>query len=135
MKPVYKCDYCSYMGTARDVKEHEPMCSNRYDQITAVEARDMVHAKEMFEELKTGKPIDAWDKLFIAIEESAKCGFNEIIFNEEKQSIKFKEHRKKVKNRLEELGYNVSYHREEDNSCLREWHDIVTYHNVYEISW
>ena len=31
MKPVYKCDYCSYMGTEEEVKEHEPVCSNNYD--------------------------------------------------------------------------------------------------------
>lgn len=31
MKPVYKCEYCSYMGTEEDVKEHEPVCSNNYD--------------------------------------------------------------------------------------------------------
>lgn len=31
MKPVYKCDYCSYMGTEEEVKEHEPKCFDNYD--------------------------------------------------------------------------------------------------------
>lgn len=31
MKPVYKCDYCSYMGAEEDVKEHEPKCFENYD--------------------------------------------------------------------------------------------------------
>ena len=26
MKPVYKCDYCSFMGTAEEVEKHEPQC-------------------------------------------------------------------------------------------------------------
>ena len=31
MKPVYKCDYCSFMGTEEEVKEHEPLCHENYD--------------------------------------------------------------------------------------------------------
>lgn len=31
MKPVYKCDYCFYMGTEEEVKEHEPKCFYNYD--------------------------------------------------------------------------------------------------------
>lgn len=31
MKPVYKCDYCSFMGTEEEVKEHEPQCHENYD--------------------------------------------------------------------------------------------------------
>ena len=31
MKQVYKCDYCSYMGTEEEVKKHEPTCHNNYD--------------------------------------------------------------------------------------------------------
>lgn len=26
MKPVYKCDYCSFMGTEEETKEHELTC-------------------------------------------------------------------------------------------------------------
>lgn len=31
MKPVYKCDYCSYMGTEEEVEKHEPKCFDNYD--------------------------------------------------------------------------------------------------------
>ena len=31
MKPVYKCDYCSFMGTYDETKEHESTCSENYD--------------------------------------------------------------------------------------------------------
>lgn len=31
MKPVYKCDYCSFMGTEEEVREHEPLCNENYD--------------------------------------------------------------------------------------------------------
>lgn len=31
MKPVFKCDYCSFMGTKDEVKEHEPNCHENYD--------------------------------------------------------------------------------------------------------
>lgn len=28
MKPVFKCDYCNFMGTKEVVKEHEKVCIN-----------------------------------------------------------------------------------------------------------
>ena len=31
MKPVFKCDYCSFMGT-EEVTEHEPKCLDNYDR-------------------------------------------------------------------------------------------------------
>ena len=31
MKPVYKCDYCSFMGTYDETKVHESTCSENYD--------------------------------------------------------------------------------------------------------
>lgn len=31
MKQVYKCDYCSFMGTEEEVREHEPNCHGNYD--------------------------------------------------------------------------------------------------------
>lgn len=31
MKPVFKCDYCSFMGTKDEVREHEPKCYENYD--------------------------------------------------------------------------------------------------------
>ena len=32
MKPVYKCDYCSKMGTEEEIREHEVNCMDNYDR-------------------------------------------------------------------------------------------------------
>lgn len=32
MKPVFKCDYCRFMDTEDEVKEHEPKCMDNYDR-------------------------------------------------------------------------------------------------------
>lgn len=32
MKPVFKCDYCSKMGTEEEIREHEPICMDNYDR-------------------------------------------------------------------------------------------------------
>lgn len=32
MKPVFKCDYCQFMGTEEEVKKHEPECIDNYDK-------------------------------------------------------------------------------------------------------
>ena len=32
MKPVFKCDYCSHMGTKEEVREHEETCMDNYDK-------------------------------------------------------------------------------------------------------
>lgn len=32
MKPVFKCDYCSKMGTEEEISEHEPKCTDNYDR-------------------------------------------------------------------------------------------------------
>lgn len=32
MKPVFKCDYCSKMGTEEEIREHEPICTDNYDR-------------------------------------------------------------------------------------------------------
>ena len=31
MKPVFKCDYCNFMGTEEAVAAHEPKCHENYD--------------------------------------------------------------------------------------------------------
>ena len=31
MKPVFKCDYCTFMGAEEEVKEHESKCMENYD--------------------------------------------------------------------------------------------------------
>ena len=32
MKPVFKCDYCSYMNTEEEVRKHELECTDNYDR-------------------------------------------------------------------------------------------------------
>lgn len=32
MKPVFKCDYCDFMGIEEKVKEHEEDCHKNYDK-------------------------------------------------------------------------------------------------------
>lgn len=32
MQPVFKCDYCSKMGTEKEIREHEPKCFDNYDR-------------------------------------------------------------------------------------------------------
>ena len=31
MKPVFKCEYCSEIGTEEEIKEHEPKCRYNYN--------------------------------------------------------------------------------------------------------
>lgn len=32
MKQVYKCDYCSFMGTEEEVRDHETKCPDNHDR-------------------------------------------------------------------------------------------------------
>lgn len=32
MKPVYKCEYCTFTGTEDEVREHEVRCTENYDR-------------------------------------------------------------------------------------------------------
>lgn len=32
MKPVFKCDYCKFMGTEKEVAEHEVTCWDNHDR-------------------------------------------------------------------------------------------------------
>lgn len=32
MKPVFKCEYCNFIGTAEDVHEHESNCTDNYNK-------------------------------------------------------------------------------------------------------
>lgn len=32
MKPVFKCDYCSHMGTEEEIRAHEETCIDNYDR-------------------------------------------------------------------------------------------------------
>lgn len=76
------------------------------------------------------KPVDAWNRVFNRIKEEAERGCFVLLFDEEKEGVKFKEHRKVVKNELELLGYNVHYSRVKDSDSYGD-----TYHNRYVISW
>lgn len=77
------------------------------------------------------KPIDPWNKLFNRIKEEAEHGQFMLVFDEEAEGVRFKEHRKEVKKKLEELGYFVSYRRQRDND---DWY-VEAYHNRYVIEW
>ena len=60
MKPVFKCDYCSKMGTKEEIKEHEPKCMENYDREnchTCVHKILKSNGKQWFYECKAGKEI------------------------------------------------------------------------------
>ena len=73
----------------------------------------------------------AWHKLFQRIKEEAEQGNSKLVFDEERQCVSFTEHRKEVKKKLEELGYECSYRRVADIESF--WPN--TYHNEYTVSW
>ena len=77
------------------------------------------------------KPINPWDKLFNRIKEEAEHGQFMLLFDEEVEGVKFKEHRKDVKKELELLGYSVSYSRQRDSD---DYYGEI-YHNRYVIEW
>lgn len=60
MKPVFKCDYCSRMGTEEEIREHEITCIDNYDRKNCYTC---VHGKMKFSldncsyECKVGKEI------------------------------------------------------------------------------
>ena len=67
MKPVYKCDYCSFMGTEEEVKEHEPKCTENYDMrscYTCIHRGDVkVQNNGIKYECKAGKDVP-WDSVY-----------------------------------------------------------------------
>lgn len=89
MKPVFKCDYCSKMGTEDEIKEHESVCMDNYDRRSCYTC---IHKKHMFNrknetvfECKAGNVIpegklfefcDKYERL-----EKPKLGFNNIFGN------------------------------------------------------
>ena len=77
------------------------------------------------------RPIDAWYKLFDCIKKTAEKGYTTLVFDEEKENVRFKEHRKEVKKRLEELGYRVYYAKVRDNDDYYG----ESYHICYTIVW
>ena len=90
--------------------------------LTALEARALAEYK---------KRNNVWDKVLERIEEEAKRGRFILIFDEEKENVRFEEHRKTVKEKIEKWGYRVSYRRVRDSD---DWCGH-TFHNEYTIEW
>lgn len=60
MKPVFKCDYCSHMGTEEEVREHELICMDNYDRrscYTCVHKKLTSKDKQWIYECKADKEI------------------------------------------------------------------------------
>lgn len=58
MKLVYKCDYCTQMGTEEEIKEHELQCVKNYDRKschTCVHKQIKSKDGQWFYECKLGK--------------------------------------------------------------------------------
>lgn len=77
------------------------------------------------------KPVNPWNKLFDGIRKAAEKGHSTLTFDEESEGVRFAEHRKEVKKKLEKLGYVVSYSRLMDKDCYFD----EAYHNCYVVSW
>ena len=78
------------------------------------------------------QPKNAWSVLFKKIKEAAEKGEDRVIFNEEQELTFFSEDRKVVKQKLEEMGYEVSYARKRTNPEVMPWN---TYYNEYIVKW
>lgn len=61
MKPVFKCDYCSFMGTEEEVREHESECRKNYNLkscYTCIHKGKLLSIEDNFKyECKNGKDI------------------------------------------------------------------------------
>lgn len=60
MKPVFKCDYCSKMGTEEEIREHEPKCTDNYDRrscYTCLHKKLKIKEEQWCYECKAGKDI------------------------------------------------------------------------------
>lgn len=77
------------------------------------------------------QPKDAWKKLFERIKEEAEHGNYTLVFDEVIEGVSFNEHRKEVKKKLEELGYECSYRRVKNEAYF--FNDL--YHNEYTVGW
>lgn len=56
MKPVFKCDYCSKMGTEEEIREHEPKCFDNYDRKSCYTCIHKMYKSGNYE-CKAGKEI------------------------------------------------------------------------------
>lgn len=57
MKPVFKCDYCSFMGTEQEVKEHEINCVHNYTRRSCHTCKHQKYKTAMSYECAEGKEI------------------------------------------------------------------------------
>ena len=60
MKLVFKCDYCSEMGTEEEIREHEVKCTENYDRKschTCVHKKIRAEDKQLYYECKVGNEI------------------------------------------------------------------------------
>lgn len=60
MKPVFKCDYCSFMGAEQEVAEHESSCYENYDRRSCYtcQHRGKLSMVNKLVKYKCGKGID-----------------------------------------------------------------------------
>ena len=77
------------------------------------------------------QPKNVWNKLFERIKEEAEHGKFMLVFDEDKEDVSFSEHRKEVKRKLEELGYECAYRRVANEPDFLN----SLYHNEYTICW
>ena len=66
MKPVFKCDYCSKMGTEEEIKKHEPISMDNYDRKschTCIHRNLKIKDEKWYYECKTGIEIPM-EKIF-----------------------------------------------------------------------
>lgn len=49
MKQIFKCEYCTFMGTEEEVKAHEETCFNNYDKKSCwtCEHRKILNLKQL----------------------------------------------------------------------------------------
>lgn len=60
MKPVFKCDYCSQMGTEEEIREHELQCTENYDRkscYTCIHKRTKTKDYKWYYECEAGMEI------------------------------------------------------------------------------
>lgn len=60
MKQVFKCDYCSKMGTEEEIREHEVNCTDNYDRrscYTCIYKTTTFKDNQVCYECKNGKEI------------------------------------------------------------------------------
>lgn len=57
MKPVFKCDYCTFMGTEDEVKEHEIICTENYTRRSCLTCKHKLYKGVTKFECACGKEI------------------------------------------------------------------------------